>query len=265
MDRGRGLERLNSIYDFTQPQPYVMDGVKHEENGICLKKIKKKTTPSLCHRRGWTQRTRNLSCQFCKTKMLFISISPATHPWVSSHAWLLSMNSINIMRRKYPWAGRRINIYWIRAPAWETRKWNILMWFNGRKESFRHRSSKGFFTWENSQGLQSFWFCSLWMICDHQEKYLSFSSFSKSIFKYISLFCLNLEKATATPCRGISGIWKVLFVLSSSGHSSPLWEFHTRNTNVNTSTSTSTRNANASSAITKIKHRKNCECCPFHS
>ena len=186
--------------------------------------------------------------------MLFISISPATHPWVSSHAWLLSMNSINIMRRKYPWAGRRINIYWIRAPAWETRKWNILMWFNGRKESFRHRSSKGFFTWENSQGLQSFWFCSLWMICDHQEKYLSFSSFSKSIFKYISLFCLNLEKATATPCRGISGIWKVLFVLSSSGHSSPLWEFHTRNTNVNTSTSTSIRNTNASSAITKIEN-----------
>ena len=38
MDRGRGLQRLNSIYDFTQPQPYVMDRVKHEENGICLKK-----------------------------------------------------------------------------------------------------------------------------------------------------------------------------------------------------------------------------------
>ena len=32
MDRGRGLERLNSIYDSTQPQPYVMDvGVKRKE------------------------------------------------------------------------------------------------------------------------------------------------------------------------------------------------------------------------------------------
>ena len=75
MDRGRGLERLNSIYDFTQPQPHVMDGVKHEEKGTYLGNFGRKNADyqDFCH-----------------------------PPALSSHAWLLSMNSINIMRRKYP-------------------------------------------------------------------------------------------------------------------------------------------------------------------